>query len=146
MLCFRQNKNSVTNPIFTSNSPLPDRAAIKFHITAAPISNRCISSAYAPNDFDCTITLCEREPLYLSDTRQIQWTVIDSPDTETFFDDCGRQYSALGGRGITVTALPILSRTTAPIIKMDFDNKLFNTMELLLLIYYTYCCENGFCI
>ena len=116
---------------------MPDRAAIQFHITAAPIRNRCISSAYAPNDFDCTITLCEREPLYLSDTRQIQWTVIDSPDTETFFDDCGRQYFALGGRGITVTARPILGTITAPNIRIDFDSILLNTMALLLSVYDT---------
>lgn len=125
---------------------MPDMAAIKFHITAASLYKRRISSAYALSVFDSSISLGNRRQRYLSNTRQIHWTVIDSSDTESYFNDCGRQYSVLGGRGIAVTALPILSRTTAPIIKMDFDNKLFNTMELLLSIYYTYCCENGFCI
>ena len=38
---------------------MPDRAAIIFHITAAPIYSWRITSAYALSEFANTIKLCE---------------------------------------------------------------------------------------
>jgi hypothetical protein len=57
--------------------------------------------------------------------------------------NCGTQESALGGRGIIVTALTILDTATAPKTRMDFNSILFNTMALLLSIYDTDRSEDG---
>jgi hypothetical protein len=57
--------------------------------------------------------------------------------------NCGTQESALGGRGIIVTALTILDTATAPKTRMDFNSILFNTMALLLSIYDTDRREDG---
>ena len=50
---------------------MPDRAAIKLHITAAPFYKRRITSAYALSDSDSTIVLCERSQMHLTDGRQM---------------------------------------------------------------------------
>ena len=42
------------------------------------------------------------------------------------------QYSALGGRGIIATVIPILGTSTATIIRMDFDSVALNMMAFLL--------------
>jgi hypothetical protein len=57
--------------------------------------------------------------------------------------NCGTQESALGGRGIIVTALTMLDTATAPKTRMDFNSILFNTMALLLSIYDTDRSEDG---
>ena len=62
----------------------------------------------------------------------MQFSAISSHGTETYFNDCGRQYSVLGGRGIIATALLMLVTATASKIIMDFNSILFNTMALLL--------------
>ena len=81
-----------------------------------------------------------------TDKLQIQLTVINSHGTETYCDDCGRLYSALGGRGIIATALPILSTTTAPNFRIGFDIILLNNMAPLLSIYDTERSEDGIAV
>ena len=125
---------------------MPDRAAIKFHITAVLIYNKRISRAYALHDFDSSITLGGRGQLYLTDNRQMQFTAIGLPYADASKYICGRQYSVLGGRGITATALPILGTITAPNIRIGFDNILLNTMALFLSVYDTDRREDGIAV
>ena len=111
---------------------MPDRAANKLHITAAPIYNSRISSAYALSDFDSTIVLCVREKLRPTDKQQIQFTAIGLPDTDVSKYNCDTQESALGGRGIIATVILMLFTATASNIKMEFDSVDFSMMALLL--------------
>ncbi len=73
----------------------------------------------------------------------MQLTVIVSHDTEMNCDNCGRQYFALGGRGIAVTALPRFGTVTVPNIRMGFDIVFLNMMALLLSFYDTDRREDG---
>ena len=75
--------------------------------------------------------------MHLTNKQQMQFTAIGLSDTDTIKYNCGTQESALGGRGIIVTLLPIFETATATNIKMDFDSILLNTMALLLSFYDT---------
>ena len=81
-----------------------------------------------------------------TDKRQMQFTAISLSAADASKYNCGTQESALGGRGIIVTVLPILGTVTAPNIKMVFDNILFNTMALLLSIINLDCREDGIAV
>ena len=116
---------------------MPDRAAIKLHINAAPIYNRRISSAYALSDFDSTIVLDGWKLLYISDWQHMQFIAIDLSAAYESKYICGTQETAFGGRGIIVTALLILGTAPATKIKMDFDSVVLNMMAFLLSVYDT---------
>lgn len=68
------------------------------------------------------------------------------PDADASKYNCGRQYSALGGRGIIATALPLPGTAPAPKIKMDLDSVVLNIMAFLLSVYNTDRREDGIAV
>lgn len=80
--------------------------------------------------------------MHRTDKRQLQFTAIGLSDADASKYNCDTQESALGGRGIIVTALPIFETATATKSIMDFDSILLNTMKLLLSISDLDCCED----
>ncbi len=144
--CLSKNRKKVINPFLKSNLPLPDRAAIKLHINAAPIYNRRISSAYALSDFDSTIVLDGWKLLYISDWQHMQFIAIDLSVAYESKYICGTQETAFGGRGIIATALLTLVIATSSNIKMDFDSVVLNMMALLLSFNDLDCREDGIAV